>query len=46
MKMSAKSSVLNIASVAENHRGQFKCIAENKAGTAFYASEFNVNGIK
>lgn len=44
MKMSAKSSVLNIASVAENHRGLFKCIAENKAGMSFYASDLNVNG--
>lgn len=45
LKLSPKTSVLNIASVAENHRGLFKCIAENKAGMAYYASELNVNGI-
>lgn len=44
LKLSAKTSVLNIPSVAEYHRGVFKCIAENKAGSAFYASELNVNG--
>lgn len=45
LKLSAKSSVLNIASVAEYHRGSFKCIAENKAGSAFYVSDLKVNGI-
>lgn len=44
LKLSAKSSVLNIASVAEYHRGLFKCIAENKAGTSIYISELKVNG--
>lgn len=46
LKLSPKSSVLNIASVEEQHRGLFKCIAENKAGTDFYVAELKVNGIK
>lgn len=44
-KISPKSSVLNIASVGKEHRGVFKCIAENLAGTTEYASELSVNGI-
>lgn len=44
LKLSSKTSVLNIPSVAEYHRGVFKCIAENKAGSTFYAAEFKVNG--
>lgn len=43
-KLSAKTSVLNIASVREEHRGVYKCIAENNAGIADYASELHVNG--
>lgn len=45
LKLTPKSSVLNIASVTEYHRGLFKCIAENKAGMAFDMSELKVNGI-
>lgn len=44
LKLSAKTSVLNIASVEQNHRGVFKCIAENAAGFAEYSSELKVNG--
>lgn len=43
-KLSAKSSILNIASVEKDHRGIFKCIAENKAGSNEYSSELSVNG--
>lgn len=43
-KLSAKSSVLNIASLEKEHRGIIKCIAENMAGTDTYASELRVNG--
>lgn len=43
-KLSAKSSVLNIASVEKEHRGQIKCIATNMAGSDTYASELSVNG--
>lgn len=45
MKLSAKSSVLNIASLEKEHRGIVKCIAENAAGVAEYSSELQVNGI-
>lgn len=45
-KLSAKSSVLNIASVEREHRGIIKCIAENMAGSDTYASELIVNGTK
>ncbi len=44
MKMSNKNSILNIASVDEVHRGLFKCVAENEAGSAEYSSELHVNG--
>lgn len=43
-KLSAKSSVLNIASVEKEHRGIIKCIAENMAGIDTFASELSVNG--
>lgn len=45
LKLSPKTSVLNIGSVAEYHRGTFKCIAENMAGSAFQTAELQVNGI-
>lgn len=44
VKLSAKTSVLNIASLDGHHRGVFKCIAENSAGVVEYASELHVNG--
>lgn len=43
-KFSAKSSVLNIASVEKEHRGTIKCIAGNMAGSDTYSSELSVNG--
>lgn len=43
-KLSAKTSVLNMASVEKDHRGIVKCIAENSAGVAEYSSELSVNG--
>lgn len=46
LKLSPKSSVLNIAAVEEQHRGLFKCIAENKAGADYFGAELKVNGIK
>lgn len=44
VKLSAKTSVLNIAAVDQEHRGIVKCIAENPAGIAEFASELHVNG--
>lgn len=44
MSLSAKASMLNIASVDQEHRGVLECIAENPAGVARYSSELHVNG--
>lgn len=44
-KLTAKSSILNIGSVEKEHRGLFRCHAENMAGIAEYSSELHVNGI-
>ena len=44
LKLSAKTSVLNIGSVDQYHRGFFKCIAENMAGSTFSTAELKVNG--
>ena len=43
-KLSIKTSVLNIGSVEQEHRGVFKCLAENAAGIAEQMSELKVNG--
>lgn len=43
-KISAKTSILNIASVEKEHRGIIKCIAENMAASDHYSSELHVNG--
>lgn len=44
VKLSPKTSVLNIPSVNEMHRGVYKCIAENAAGENSHTAEFIVNG--
>lgn len=44
LKLSAKQSVLNIASIEKEHRGTLRCIAENMAGLVEYISELRVNG--
>lgn len=44
LKLSPKTSVLNIAAVEQYHRGTFKCIAENLAGSSYTTSELKVNG--
>ncbi|XP_070066218.1 cell adhesion molecule Dscam1 isoform X15 [Drosophila virilis] len=43
LKLSPKTSVLNIAAVEQYHRGIFKCIAENVAGSSYTTSELKVN---
>lgn len=45
VKLSAKTSVLNIAAVDQEHRGTVSCIAENPAGITQFASELHVNGL-
>lgn len=44
ISLSPKTSVLNIASVDQEHRGLVECIAENAAGSARFSSELHVNG--
>lgn len=39
-----KVSTLNIDSVQAEHSGTFTCVAENRAGTASYSTNLNVNG--
>lgn len=41
---SPRINQLTIESVTGNHRGMFKCIAENKAGISEYEAELRVNG--
>lgn len=44
LKLNQRTSSLNINSVEGMHRGMFKCLATNKAGTAEYFAELQVNG--
>lgn len=40
-----RASQLTIEAVQERHMGEFRCIAENKAGVAEFSTFLNVNGI-
>jgi hypothetical protein len=40
-----RASQLTIESVQDYHRGEYKCVAENRAGVAEFATFLNVNGI-
>lgn len=44
VKLSSKTSALNIEAVNEKHRGVYKCAAENSAGEVHHSSELHVNG--
>ena len=44
MKVSPRLSSLSIESMSYEHRGDFKCVARNKAGQAEYTTELKVNG--
>lgn len=44
IKMSPKLSSLSIDSINGHHRGLFKCIASNAAGSAEQSAELVVNG--
>lgn len=44
-RMNPRTSSLNIDSLDAMHRGVFKCIARNKAGTDEFATELHVNGL-
>lgn len=45
VKLNQRTSSLNINSVEGIHRGVFKCIATNLAGTAEHSAELRVNGL-
>lgn len=45
MKMNQRTSSLNINSVEGMHRGIFKCLVSNQAGTVEHLAELNVNGL-
>lgn len=45
VKLSQRTSTLNINSVEGLHRGIFKCVVSNAAGTVEYSDELNVNGL-
>lgn len=45
VKLNQRTSSLNINSVEGMHRGLFKCLAINKAGTTEYLAELKVNGL-
>ena len=42
-KTNSKTSVLNIEYLDSIHRGIYKCVASNKAGSAEYSSQLYVN---
>lgn len=44
MKMNQRTSSLNINSVEGMHRGFFKCLVSNAAGTVEHSAELRVNG--
>lgn len=46
VKMSSRLSSLSIESLADRHRGIFRCIASNDAGESNYSSELKINGIQ
>lgn len=45
MKMNQRTSSLSINSVEAIHRGIFKCIVSNKAGSTEHSAELRVNGL-
>lgn len=45
LKLNQRTSSLNINNVEGMHRGLFKCLASNPAGTAEHSAELNVNGL-
>ncbi|XP_013118511.2 cell adhesion molecule Dscam2 isoform X22 [Stomoxys calcitrans] len=43
VRLNKRTSSLNIESLRAQHRGAYKCIASNKAGTSEYIAELQVN---
>lgn len=44
VRLNKRTSSLNIESLTAHHRGVYKCIATNQAGTSEYMAELQVNG--
>lgn len=44
LRLNKRTSSLNIESLMAVHRGIYKCIASNKAGSSEYTAELQVNG--
>lgn len=44
-RLNVRTSDLNIESLDAKHRGIYKCLTRNKAGSADYQSELHVNGV-
>lgn len=44
MRMNPRTSSLSISSLESIHRGVYRCIASNQAGSAEYSAELQVNG--
>lgn len=45
VRLNKRTSLLNIDSLNSFHRGVYKCIASNAAGTSEYIAELQVNGL-
>lgn len=45
-RVAAKLSTLRIDSLNGNHRGNYTCKVENKAGSAKFSAELKINGTK
>lgn len=43
-RLNARTSVLSVDSLDAQHRGVYKCMAQNKAGRTNFQSELAVNG--
>jgi len=43
-RLNPRTSSLSIDSLEARHRGLYRCIASNKAGSAEYSAELHVNG--
>lgn len=44
LRMNSRSSTLSINSVSGGHRGQYNCVARNKAGFDEFHAQLRVNG--
>lgn len=45
-KINSRASSLNIEEIKDQHRGTYKCVAKNKAGTTTLESTLFVNGTR